>query len=151
QSIEEQKQPVPTYTKKATQIMLEPQETHQKAEKNDYTSLHIAAEKDQVDVIQQLHQQKGIPIDTFKDHHNCDYTTPLHIAVKNGQLAAVKILLELGANPHLGTLGTEGVKIRGKTPLDYANELQDDQPDKQAIIQVLENATKNTSALSTGW
>ena len=59
---------------------------------NDKTPLHIAAERNQLDVVKYL-IEKGASID-LKDKNN---ETPLHIAVLNGNLEIVKCLIENGA------------------------------------------------------
>jgi ankyrin repeat protein len=70
------------------------------------------------------------------DKKNLYGCTPLHLAVRSGNKAAVKVLLENGADFNIQDKG-------GKTPLSYADESDKDESDKKdrlEIIELLKNA-----------
>ena len=79
---------------------------------------------------------KGIDIDAIDQRSGI---TALHTAVLENDLSAVKLLLRSGAN--------KSVKDRshGKTPLEFALDLsgKPNQPDREAIIRVLQNRPEN--------
>lgn len=80
--------------------------------------------------------QKGVDINAIDRRSG---TTALHTAVFENNFPAVELLLSNGANPSTKD------RARGKTPLEFALELKNksDQPDRTAIIKLLENSPKN--------
>ena len=76
--------------------------------------------------------QKGVDINAIDRRSGI---TALHTAVLENNLSAVELLLSNGANPAIEE------RKRGKTPLELALELKNrpDQPDRTAIIKLLEN------------
>lgn len=79
--------------------------------------------------------QKGVDINAIDRRSGI---TALHTAVLENNLPAAKLLLSNGANPSIED------RNRGKTPLEFALELKNrpGQPDRTAIIKLLENTPK---------
>lgn len=80
--------------------------------------------------------KKGVDINAVDQRSGI---TALHTAVLENDLPAVELLLSSGANLLVKDRGS------GKTPLEFAIELKEkpNQPDRTAIIKLLENAPKS--------
>lgn len=79
--------------------------------------------------------EKGVDINAIDQRSGI---TALHTAVLENDLSAVELLVSHGAKPSIQD------RVHGKTPLEFALELKDkpNQPDRTAIIKVLENVAK---------
>lgn len=64
--------------------------------------LHLAVRKNYVDIIRLLVQELGVDVDIRRDGH-----TALHYVVAKARPKMLKLLLDLGANPHLRCYGGE--------------------------------------------
>lgn len=83
--------------------------------------------------------KKGVDIDAIDQRSGI---TALHTAVLENDLPAVELLLSKGANPSIKD------RSHGKTPLEFAVDLKNkpNEPDRTAIIRLLENVPKSKSA-----
>ncbi|CAG2177745.1 unnamed protein product [Oppiella nova] len=80
------------------------------ADKLGRNGLHLSCETNAVDAIKYL-------VNDHKFDVNCvtsvGHLTPLHLAVKEGHIEAIRLLLEFGADTHL-------TDSKGRTPRDFA-------------------------------
>lgn len=79
--------------------------------KDDWTALHLAAWQGHLGIVKLLVKQAGADV----DGQTTDGRTPLHLASQRGQYRVARILIELGANVHMTSVGLH-------TPLHVAAE-----------------------------
>lgn len=79
--------------------------------KDDWTALHLAAWQGHLGIVKLLVKQAGADV----DGQTTDGRTPLHLASQRGQYRVARILIELGANVHMTSMGSH-------TPLHVAAE-----------------------------
>ncbi|KAK4316319.1 hypothetical protein Pmani_012503 [Petrolisthes manimaculis] len=93
------------------------------------SAFHLAAEGGHVGVLRELKHRRPQDLQL----PTADYKTPLHLAADNGNLTAVKWLLEEGADP-------EAKDAMGLTPLDCAR-----QEHQSAVVDYLISASVSSS------
>ncbi|KAK3875802.1 hypothetical protein Pcinc_019336 [Petrolisthes cinctipes] len=94
-----------------------------------HSAFHLAAEGGHVGVLRELKHRRPQDLQL----PTADYKTPLHLAADNGNLAAVKWLLEEGADQ-------EAKDAMGLTPLDCAR-----QEHQTAVVEYLISASVGSS------
>lgn len=105
---------------------------------DQYTPLHYVAEEGDLEVVQELIEKYGIPVDIRTKEYQ---RTPLHLAASNGQLAVVKYLLSQkaflyatdkdGSSPlHYAVLG-----VKGKANTEVAACLHDKGADLRIVLK----------------
>ena len=100
-----------------------------------YGIISTANKEDQSKLLEFL-LKKGVDINGLDERVG---TSPLHAAVLGNALEVTELFLHHGANPLVKD------KKRSLTPLEFAQKLksQPGQPDRTAIIKLLEHATKS--------
>ncbi|XP_056140784.1 receptor-interacting serine/threonine-protein kinase 4 [Lampris incognitus] len=79
--------------------------------KDNWTALHLAAWQGHLGIVKLLIKQAGADV----DGQTTDGRTPLHLASQRGQYRVARILIELGADVHMTSMGLN-------TPLHVAAE-----------------------------